>query len=130
MRKIAIGIVAVAALAACTGTKQEPTTAETVTVTASPTPAASSSVDDILGETGSTLTLVNAGDAKACELMRLAVTREANSPSWIDIVDSASFKAHDYDLQDAIDKAYWTSSDSRAMSRTRGIVRYCDQQGW
>jgi hypothetical protein len=92
-----------------------------VTVTASPsaTPEASSTpYPDI--------EVAASGDVRACELVRLAMTREPNSPSWIDIMGDATFKAQDYDLQDAIDKAYWTSGDALAQQRTRDAEAICD----
>lgn len=101
------------------------TETQTQTVTASPT--ASSGVDDIFDEEESS---VNSGDERACELVRLAATREANSPSWIDIMSSAEYKANDFDLQDSIHKAYWTSGDALAADRTLAIVDYCEELGF
>jgi hypothetical protein len=72
------------------------------------------------------LVVASGGDVRACELVRLALTREPNSPSWIDIMSDAGYKARDYDLQDTIDKAYWTSGNALAQQRTREAESICD----
>src|SRR5688572_24066327 len=48
------------------------------------------------------------GDQRACELLVRASEREANSPSWIDMMGDASSAAKDFDLMDLVDKAYWS----------------------
>lgn len=126
MKTAIVVALAAVALVGCTAKTEPQVKTVTVTESASPSAEPGASVDEILGETGS-VTTINAGDARACELVRLAATREANSPSWIDIMSDAGYKARDYDLQDAIDKAYWTSSNSLATQRVRAIVRYCEE---
>lgn len=69
------------------------------------------------------------GDARACELIRQAATREPNSNSWIDMLSDAQYKAVDYDLMDAIDKAYWTTGKTLAYERTQGLVQMCEHLG-
>jgi hypothetical protein len=57
------------------------------------------------------------GDARACELLELAATREPNSNSWITVVSDANWRATDLDLMDMIDTAYWTSGNALAAER-------------
>jgi hypothetical protein len=150
MKRMLIGLalLGLVAGAACTAAQAEPPAApepETVTVTAAPEPetvtvTASPSVDpdvnDIAEESEDSAAIPETetvlgsnGDAKACELLRLATTREANSPSWIDIMSDASYEATDYDLMDSIDKAYYTSGDQLAAERVDDTLLICDRLG-
>jgi hypothetical protein len=115
--------------------------AQTTEASAIPSPTVDPNVAEVIDETAEPPALPEIeepevevvtgsnGDARACELLRSASTREANSPSWIDIMGDASYKATDYDLMDSIDKAYWTSGDALAAERVDDTLLICERLG-
>jgi hypothetical protein len=131
-------IVVIGLLTACTGGSPETVTqtdrvletktqTQTVTETVTATPATTG------GGSGGSVELADTsvanGDVKACENVRLAATREVNSPSWNDILSDADFQAQNYDLQDQIDDLYWSFNDAKARTLLNETLEMCEALG-